>query len=242
MAPSRKQQPKPQRKPSASKRQKQSRSVPSARSLVHPQGFAQPQIAMQTGRPQFISQKDRIIVSNTEIALELNGTAAAGLIPAGGGIRVFRFQNVSTGVFMDNTRWLTKLAKAYDKFRINKLNLRWVTSIPFTYGGQVALRWDSDPSKVTPDSDLLSVSGDMRAMATAVYNSIENRVMKDQLNRLPQYETFPAAGDTGIATVGSINVAHSPITLPTSHDGIVNLGYVWMDYEVEFYNPSAATA
>jgi hypothetical protein len=182
---------------------------------------------------------DRFIVSNSEIAIQVDGTVAGGVIPAGGGIRVFRFENIATGNNMNTTRWLTKIAQAYDKFRINRLNLRWVTSSPFTFGGQVALRWDSDPSKTTADTSLLAVSGDMRALATAVYNTTANRVQPDQLNRLPQYETFPAAGDTGIATVGSINLAHTPIVPPSGVTGTINIGYVWMDYEVEFFNPSA---
>jgi len=197
------------------------------------------QVAVRTGRPKIKSLGDRIIVSNSEIAIQVDGTVAGGVIPAGGAIRVFRFENVATGNNMNTTRWLTKIAQAYDKFKINKLNLRWVTSAPFTFGGQVALRWDSDPSKTTADSGLLAVSGDMRALATAVYNTTANRVMPDQLNRLPQYETFPAAGDTGVATVGSINLSHTPIVPPTGITGTINIGYVWMDYEVEFFNPSA---
>lgn len=216
---------------------------PPPRSIVPRQGFTQQQALMRTGRPKVRSIGDRIIVSNTEIAIEVNGTVATGVIPAGGAIRVFRFENVATGNNMNTTRWLTKLALAYDKFKIRKLNMRWVTSLPVTYGGQVALRWDSDPSKTAVDTGLLAVSGDMRAVATAVYNSAENRVMTDQLNRLPQYETFPQAGDTGIATVGSLNLAYSTITPPSGVTGTINIGYVWMDYEVEFYNPSAtATA
>jgi hypothetical protein len=234
--------PKRQQKPRASKRpQRTNMSQPPPRSITQRQGFTQPQALMRTGRPKVRSEGDKIIVSNTEIAIEVNGTIATGVIPAGGAIRVFRFENVATGNNMNTTRWLTKLALAYDKFKIRKLNMRWVTSLPVTYGGQVALRWDSDPSKTAADTSLLAVSGDMRAVATAVYNSATNRVMTDQLNRLPQYETFPQAGDTGIATVGSINLAYSTITPPAGVTGTVNIGYVWIDYEVEFLNPSATS-
>lgn len=234
---------KQQQQPRASKRlQNNNKGRPSPRSAVPRQGFLQPQTMMRTGRPFVRSEGDKIIVSNTEIALELNGTVASGVIPAGGALRIFRFENIATGNNMNTTRWLTKLALAYDKFKIRKLNMRWVTSLPVTYGGQIALRWDSDPSKTAADTGLLAVSGDMRAVATAVYNSSTNRVMTDQLNRLPQYETFPVTGDLGIGTVGSINVAHSTITPPSGVTGAINIGYVWIDYEVEFINPSAVTA
>lgn len=211
---------------------------PPAQTSLASQGFTSKQVVNRTGRPNIRSLGDRIIVQNTEIAIEVTGTIATGTIPAGGAIRVFRFENVATGNNMNTTRWLTKLAIAYDKFKIRKMNLRWVTALPVTYGGQVALRWDSDPSKTAVDTGLLAVSGDMRAVATAVYNSCENRVMQDQLNRLPQYETFSTTNDLGIGTVGSINLAYSTITPPSGVTGTVTLGYVWMDYEIEFINPS----
>lgn len=235
MAPKRKQQPRASKRP-----QRANMPQPSPQSGLPRQGLMSKQVMNRTGRPKIRSEGDRIIVSNTEILIEANGTIAAGVIPAGGAIRVFRFENVATGNNMNTTRWLTKLALAYDKFKIRKLNMRWVPSLPFTYGGQVALRFDSDPSKITADASLLAVSGDMRAVATAVYNSASNRVQTDQLNRLPQYETFPSAADTGVATVGSINLAYSQITPPAGVTGLVNIGYVWVDYEVEFLNPSAA--
>lgn len=177
---------------------------------------------------------------NTEIAMEVKGTATAGIIPAGGAIRVLRFSNAASGtVFMDQSRWLTKLALAYDKHNYLKLKLRYVPSLPVTWGGQAALRFDSDPSKTSADASLINVSGDMLAKSVQIANSVDNTVMKDQLNRLPQYENFPATGDTGVATVGSINLAHSSITAPTNTvAGEITIGYVWMDYDVEFYNPS----
>lgn len=206
-----------------------------------PQGWTTPLKSYRTGRPTIKSYGDRIRVTNTEIALEVTGTATAGNIPAGGAIRVFRFSNVAgPTVFMDQQRWLTKLALAYDKFKIINLKLRYVPSLPVTWGGQVALRWDSDPGKIAPDANLVSISGDMLAKVTQVANACENQVRTDQLNRLPQYENFSSANDTGVGTVGSINLAYSAITAPsntTAGTGIV-IGYVWMDYTVEFFNPS----
>lgn len=232
----------PPRKPRVSKRNKDqhiNNAQPPPVSRAPRQGVSSLPVVVRTGIPRVRSKRDRIIVSNSEIALEVNGTVANGVIPAAGAIRVFRFENVDTGNNMNNKQWISKIAQAYDKFKIRKLNLRWVTSAPFTFGGQVALRWDSDPSKTTADAGLTAVSGDMRALATAVYNTTSNRVMYDQLNRLPQYETYPTAGDTGVGTVGSINLAHSPIVPSQGVTGTINIGFVWMDYEIEFYNPNA---
>lgn len=222
----------------AQKAQQQGRSRAIAR--LPPQGWTAPLHSHQTGRPEIISSGDRIRVRNYEIALEVTGTATAGVIPAGGAIRVIRFQNAAgPTVFLDQQRWITKLALAYDKFKVHKLTMEWVPTVPVTWAGQIALRFDSDPSKITPDANLVAVSGDMLAKVTQVANSISNPVMLDQLNRLPQYENFPGTGDTGIATVGSINLAHSALTAPSNTTvGVVTIGYVWMRYDVEFLNPS----
>lgn len=222
----------------ANKAQQQGQPPPATR--LQPQGWTAPLKAYRTGRPTVTSAGDRIRVRNTEIALEVVATATAGNIPAGGAIRVLRFQNAAgPTVFMDQSRWLTKLALAYDKFKIHKLKMRWVSSTPTTWAGQVALRFDSDPSKVTPDASVVGVSGDMLAKSAHVSNSFDNAVMTDQLNRLPQYENFPATGDTAVATVGSINLSYSSLTAPANTvAGAVTIGYVWMDYDVEFFNPS----
>lgn len=210
------------------------------------QTLNQPQNAFMTGIPRIRTLRgrnganDSIIVSNTEIMLEVTGTIASGAVPAGGAIRVFRFENVATGNNMNTTRWLTKLATAYDKFKILSLKLRWVHSVPVTYAGQVAIRWDADPSKSAADASLLAVSGDMRAKACFVAEDMELVVIQDQLNRLPQYETFPNTNDTSTATVGSMNVAFSSVTPTAGVSGVVTLGYLWADYTVQLMNPSAS--
>lgn len=205
-----------------------------------PQGLTAIPRSYTTGKPNMSSMGTNMRLKNTEIALEIVGTAVAGVIPAGGAIRVIRFSNVAgPSVFLDQSRWITKLAIAFDKYTLHSLKLRYVPSLPVTWAGQVALRFDADTGKITPDASLLAVSGDMYAKATQVANAIENKVDLKQINRLGQYETFAAANDTGISTIGSINLAYSSLVAPsTSTVGSVTIGYVWMDYDVEFLNPS----
>jgi len=163
------------------KKMKNSNTNPPSQTRLGSQGFTSRQVVNRTGRPNIRSLGDRIVVQNTEIAIEVTGTIATGTIPAGGAIRVFRFENVATGNNMNTSRWLTKLAVAYDKYRIRSMRLRWVTALPVTYGGQVALRWDSDPSKTATDTGLLAVSGDMRAVATADITHVTTELCKISL-------------------------------------------------------------
>lgn len=205
-----------------------------------PQGLSAIPRSYTTGRPNMASAGTNLRLKNTEIALEIVGTAAAGVIPAGGAIRVIRFSNTAgPSVFLDQSRWIGRLATLFDKFTLHTLKLRYVPSLPVTWAGQVALRFDADTGKITPDASLLAVSGDMYAKATQVANAIENKVDLKQIDRLGQYETFAAPNDTGIATIGSINLAYSSLTAPSNTTtGAVTIGYVWMDYDVEFLNPS----
>lgn len=216
--------------------------VPKSQQALPRQGLTMQPMKTRTGGPVYRNSKNgRITVCNTEIALDVTGTLAAGVVPAGGAIRVFRFENVATGNNMNTTMWLNGVAKLYDKFIIKKLRLRWVPSVPVTYAGQVAIRWDSDPGKTTADSGVKAVSGDMNATASPVFNAMSLNVMHNQLNRLPQYETFSSTSDTGVGTVGSINVSFTNITSPTATAvGALSLGLLWIDYELEFLNPSAS--
>lgn len=217
-------------------------NAPKSKQALQKQGFTAPPTATRTGVPMYKHMPaGRVMVSNTEIALDVTGTLASGVIPQGGAIRVFRFDSTATGNNLNTTTWLNGMAKLYDKFIIRKLRLRWVPSVPVTYAGQIAIRWDSDPGKVTTDVGVKAISGDMNATATQVFNAMSLNVLNNQLNRLPQYETFSAAGDTGVGTVGSMNVAYTAITSPTSTaTGSLSLGLLWMDYVVEFLNPSAS--
>lgn len=208
------------------------------------EGPASSRTAMRTGLPTIASVGNgSITVENQEIAFSVNGTATAGVIPAGGSIKVMRFENVGTGNNLNTTNWLTKIAIAYDKFILEDLEMWFIPSVAFTSAGMNAMYFDSDPSRTTPPATVAAVSGDMRATSKQVYAEMRLKVLKNQLNRLPQYETFPASGDTGIATVGSINFVHDSITLANAAAaGTVPIGNVWMRYKVRFLNPSNAVA
>jgi hypothetical protein len=199
---------------------------------------------MRTGIPDIRSQgSGTISVTNQEIAFPVSGTASSGLISAGGTIKVFRFENSATGTSLNNSNWITKIAMAYDKFIVDELEMWFVPSVAFTTSGMNAMYFDSDPSRTTPPATVAGVSGDMHATSKQVYAEMRLKVLKNQLNRLPQYETFSSGTDTGVATVGSINFVHDSILLANSTaSGNIDLGKVWMRYKIRFLNPSSSVA
>lgn len=190
---------------------------------------------LTTGNPRISSKGDRILVSNREIVTTVNATFAAGVAPGGGASIEFSFG--STGGLPSS--WLNKLAVAYDKYVVRRLRIEWQPILPVTASGTVALWFDSDPEAVVPTS-YTDASGNMNAVSSSIFGPVFVDIRKDQLDRLPQYVTaVGASGSTqeSIRTPGHMQFANSQITFGTVA-GLTTIGYVWMDYQVEFLNPS----
>jgi hypothetical protein len=205
-----------------------------------------PVVTRVTGTPYIKSGPNgNITVTNREILMTLSGTAATGIIPGGSALMQFKF-STSTVNTIDSTFWLNKIASAYDKWKIKNLTLSYQPSLaPGTTGGQIAYVWDSDPSRITAISTIPSMSGNMRAQMHHVVEPSMLKVLANQMDRLPQYETFPvSSGATnGVAVVGTVNVAWDPISLGNAiAAGPMTIGRVFMDYEIEFLNPSNGIA
>lgn len=207
--------------------------------------FKQPlfPVAMrQTGTPKYRNgAQGSIFLTNREILVTLTGTAAAGVIPAGTAIKSFMFTPGTSSYILDDAYWLTKIARAYDKWRIIKLELSYQPSLaPGTTGGMLGYVFDSDPSRNTAIPSIPAMSGEMRSLIQHVVEPSTLKVLTSQLNRLPQYETFPIIGETtSVAQIGTCNVAWDPISLGASTiAGNLTIGRIFMDYEIEFLNPS----
>lgn len=195
------------------------------------------------GVPRLVSRGSSVTVHNNEIAISVTATATTGAIPAGGAICIMQFAADSTANYLNNTKWINKIAAAYDKWILKSLKLHFVPALPFTASGMYSLFFDSDPTRTTAPSGVVATSGDMAAVSKQIYAEATYHAQRNQLNRVPQYETFPTGtGNTPAAVVGSINIAWDPILLAASSTGAASIGNVWMEYVIEFLNPSAAIA
>lgn len=207
------------------------------------EGSASSRRALRTGVPRVTSFGESIVVENNEIAIQVQGTPASGVIPAGGAICIMQFVNAATANFLNNTKWVNKLAIAYDKWILESLDLEFVPSLPFTTAGMTSLFFDSDPSRTAAPVGVTATSGDMRAVSKQVYCESKLKVLRNQLNRLPQYETISGTSVSGVANVGSINFSYDPIVITnTTTTAAVPIGNVWMRYRIRFINPSNSVA
>lgn len=196
---------------------------------------------MQTGVPRIMSTGDQIVVENQEIVLSVSGSAAAGLIAASGFSTRLEFVNSTTAGYLNTTKWITKLAVAYDKWRFESLELYFVPSLPVTTSGMYAMFFDSDPVRASVPGTVAAASGDMRAVSRPIYGEARLKVTPDQLNRLPQYETLAQTAPSATASQGTVVFVHDSILLSNgAAAGAVAVGNVWMKYRIRFFNPSNA--
>lgn len=198
---------------------------------------------MRTGIPKLISSGSSVIVSNREIAISVTGTATTGVIPAGGAICIMQFMTGINAKYLDISRWISKIAGAYDKWILKSLTLHFVPALPFTAAGMYSLFFDADPTRSAAPTGVLATSGDMGAVSKQIYSEATYNAKHEQLNRLPQYETYPGGTvNVADALIGSINLSWDAITLASAATGTVSIGNVWMEYTVQFLNPSGTMA
>jgi len=222
-----------------------------ARNTVQPQPQRSLGVVMinDAARMKMDPIRNGIRVRNREIVRSVTRTATTGSIPFGADSVGWRFNNAATtepaspgsgnvGPYM----WVGQLATLYDKYVIRRLRFEFVPSQPFTATGQVAMYWDSDPEPVLPTS-YQQISGNVYATAAHISQPNVLVVRPNQLNRLPQYQTSVAPGSTAndTGTVGYFNFVNQPGSLPSTTSGVVALGTIWVEYEIDFINPGNPT-
>jgi len=191
--------------------------------------------------------RNGVRVINREIIQTINRTATTGNVAVGTDSIAFMFVNSATPVpspgsgNIGSNKWIGQYATLYDKFRVKKLLFEFKPSQPVTAIGQVGMYFDADTSPVAPTT-FDQISGNVYAQSAHVSQSQTLVVRPNQLNRLPQYVTSASSTESGAARVGVIQLVNTPVATTTSITGPVSLGVLWMEYEIEFLNPSAPTS
>nr|UHS72110.1 MAG: putative capsid protein [Tombusviridae sp.] len=220
------------------------------RNLVQPRAQRTLGVAVtqEAARMQMDPIRNGIRVRNREIIKSITRTATTGAIPFGADGIAWRFNNAQTGEpaspgsgVLGPYLWLGQLATLYDKYIIKKLHFEFIPSQPFTATGQVAMYWDSDPDPVTPTT-YQQVSGNVYAKAVHVSQPNSLSVRPNQVDRLPQYQTsVSVVGSQDTGTAGWLMFVNQPGSLTSATTGVVALGTLWVDYEIEFLNPGNPT-
>lgn len=214
-------------------------------SVVQPYGVYRAGAAFQSAdaRMRIDPIKNGVRVTNREIVLDVTRSATAGAVPSGVDSLGYMFVDSSTvapspGAGQLGTNlWIGQYAKLYDKFIPRKTKFEFVSSLPFTAVGQVGHYFDSDPNPVAPTT-FRGISGNVYAQSVHCSQPQELTLRPNQMDRLPQYQASANATDATTGRVGVYQLVNTPITLPTSTTGTVSIGVVWMEYEVDFLNPS----
>lgn len=198
--------------------------------------------------PKIVQRGNKIIVTNREIIMQVSGTFASGIAPAGSFQRSFGFRNIAdtgTGLLGNNT-WLGRIAGCYDKFRPLSATLEFVPSVAFTYSGQTAVVYDPDPNPTVTASFTNSVSGNRYVSTSQLSQPNRLHLNRDCFNRLPWYDTSSTATNLDVTSAGTVylvtTAAQSPLA---TQAGGMSFGAVWIEYKVEFdvpSNPATATA
>lgn len=173
--------------------------------------------------PQMMGTPDgRIIIKHREYVDQF-------FQPAGQAIaHVFTVDPVNRNVFP----WLSKVAKAFDNFKFRKLNVEWITSCPTTASGQYLLAYDPSPDPLE-DISIRRLGGQTGAKEMPVWANRTMKATKDQLNSLPRYYI---AHDFQRGT--TYNAGHFYLVHSSSQAADSVVGSMWVDYEVELYNPT----
>lgn len=193
-------------------------------------------------------------MSNREVALKIKSTFDTdGIAAAKGYLRQIAFSDQASDSAtvinnLNRSKWIGRQAQLYDKFKFTKLKFSFVTGRAKTTSGNISVRFESDPTSVTMEQSAESmVTGNMRSQLGAIHERIPDlTVIKNQLDRLPQYDishSANAAALTELPTrcVGTVRFAHDELDLGRSLSAAkeVTVGYVMMEYTVVFYNPSS---
>lgn len=191
--------------------------------------------------------RNGIVVRNREIIKTISRTATTGTYPFGLDSIDVRFVNSSTLPVspgftpLNLATWIGQMSVLYDKFIVRKLRFEFVSSMPFTITGQVGMYFDSDPDAALPTT-FAQISGNVYAESVQVSQPLNLLIRPNQLNRLPQYATSAVntTGSSQAATrVGILQFVNQAGILNTpTVTGAFDLGTLWMDYEIEFLNPS----
>jgi len=171
-----------------------------------------------------------ICVHNKEIVLTVNGTAAAGVIPA------TILSSVDVGIDAASFPWLGKFAALYDKFCFKSLKITFVPTLPTTTSGSIAIYFDSDDTSAA--ATFVSAATNEAALVCPIFEQSSISVPKHMLNNLPWF-TVSGTG-TGSKLQGAITGAKTEVTLLNSAAaGSVDIGYIMVEYIVHLKNASS---
>jgi len=130
--------------------------------------------------------------------------------------------------------WLSAMAKQWQQYHFHRLQFRYITRCPTSIPGSVVLYPEYNPNEPAPTSE---------AAATNNQDSVEDVVWRTVVCKLTVPSMFPlgpkkfvrfsnvASSDLSTYDAGKLYVTTSDCS------GVVPIGKLWVDYDVEFFVP-----
>jgi len=133
--------------------------------------------------------------------------------------------------------WLSICANSFDMYKCNKMRFRYLNRTNTTNGGSVVIFFDPNPNDNVPTS-LAQVNNSKIKCDTTPWEDASFEVPKAVLNRLNKYYVRNAiiAGDIGTYDLGTV------YAITSGNASSSKCGELWVDYDIDLYEPQVETA
>jgi hypothetical protein len=176
-------------------------------------------------KPRYVSKGDSLIVSHSEYIGDITGSTST--------FKVASTVSMNPGL-SGSFPWLNQIASRYESYKFRKVHFRFVTERPTTESGYIALVPDFDPTDSAP-VDKQTAFQYQSAAKCAPWENLTQICPLQDLHKRQSYFVRQGAllsNETlGLYDTGNLFVCVG------GNSGIVNLGELWCDYEVEFMTP-----
>jgi hypothetical protein len=134
--------------------------------------------------------------------------------------------------------WLPMLAYNYETYRFNNLKLLYRPTCSTQTTGSIIIYFDTDPTDA-PASSKAQAAANQGSVITGLWSPVECNVQREMLRKRPKYYVR-----SGLLTSGSYDaydVGNFQVQFITPGFLNVNIGELWVEYEIEFLTPELRT-
>lgn len=136
--------------------------------------------------------------------------------------------------------WLSQIASSFESYKFHKLMIHFITRVPTTTPGSLYISPDYDAADAQPSGEI-ELANNVDARESPVYKSFTVTLKPERMNRL--YKSHVVMDDGRFGTTKqdqkTIDVAQVFFASDTNGGNLV-LGKVWIEYDVEFYEPQVS--
>jgi hypothetical protein len=125
-------------------------------------------------------------------------------------------------------------ARNYDRYCFRKLEFTFVSRVPTTQAGSMALSWINDPTAIAP------TFANVTSMSPCIQTSFHSPVARlIAINDMKTDKTFFTLYDASSLAAQRLTIQGTLMGVPdVTSIGAVNMGFLYVDYLVDLYQPT----